>query len=446
MADRVFIRDYLMQYFDEVEPKEFYRGIFPVGELQSHKAERDGKCNAIAVELLPKEENKPHAKRYVITDELDVIDNLLLSDNFIIVSPISYIGKSRQSQNARYIYAMAIDLDGVTEQHYLVDLFHQIEIGYLPKPTYIVWSGTGLHLYYQFVNAIPCYKNVTRQLSELKTALTKKIWNIHVSELHKKPQIESLFQGFRIVGGITKNGNRTKAFAFGDKVSIEYLNTFVPKASQMTEFNYKSDLPLAEAKKKYPEWYEKRVIQKQPKGTWQANKAVYDWWHNRLLEQIAEGHRYYGIMVLAIYAKKCGVPIEVLEDDAFGLVEEMEKLTVSDDNHFTREDVLAALEMFNDNYITFPIDTITKLTDIHIEKNKRNGRKQELHLMVARSTKAVLKQVGELKSDGRPKGSGTKEDIVAEWQKQYPKGKKADCIRMTGLSKPTVYKYWKDED
>ena len=444
MADRIFIRDYLMQYFDEVEPKEFYRGIFPVGELQSHKKERDGKCNAIAVELLPKEADTPNAKRYVITDELDVIDKLLLSDNFIIVSPISYIGKSRQSQNARYIYAMAIDLDGITEQHYLVDLFHQIEVGYLPKPTYIVWSGTGLHLYYQFTTAIPCYKNVTRQLADLKTALTKKIWNIHVSELHKKPQIESLFQGFRIVGGVTKNGNRTKAFAFGDKVSIEYLNEFVPKASQMTEFTYKSDLPLAEAKKKYPEWYEKRVIQKQPKGTWQANKAVYDWWHNKLLEQIAEGHRYYGIMVLSIYAKKCGVPLEVLEADAFGLVDEMEKLTVSDDNHFTREDVLAALEMFNDNYITFPIDTIIKLTDIYIEKNKRNGRKQELHLMLARGNKAILKNVGELKADGRPKGSGTKENIVAEWQRNNPNGKKADCIRMTGLSKPTVYKYWKD--
>lgn len=445
MADRIFIRDYLRQYFDQLEPQEFYREIFPKGELQQHNKERDGKFNAIAVELLPKEENKPNAKRYVLTDELDIIDNLLLSDNFIILSPISYIGKSRQSQNARYIYAMAIDLDGITAPHYLIDLFHQMEIEYLPKPTYIVWSGTGLHLYYQFEKAIPCYKNVIKQLSDLKTALTKKIWNIHVSELHKKPQIESLFQGFRMVGGITKNGNRTEAFAIGKKISIEYLNEFVPKVNQMTEFAYKSELPLIEAKKKYPEWYEKRIIQKQPKGSWQANKAVYDWWHKKLLDQIAEGHRYYGIMVLAIYAKKCGVPLDVLENDAFGLVDEMEKLTVSDDNHFTREDVLAALEMYNDNYMTFPIDSISKLTDIHIEKNKRNGRKQELHLMLARSNKAILKQVGELKADGRPKGSGTKQSIVEEWQLQYPNGKKSECIKMTGLSKPTVYKYWKEK-
>ena len=32
---------------------------------------------------------------------------------------------------------------------------------------------------------------------------------------------------------------------------------------------------------------------------------------------------------------------------------------------------------------------------------------------------------------------------VREWQESHPAGKKADCIRETGLSKPTVYKWWK---
>lgn len=45
--------------------------------------------------------------------------------------------------------------------------------------------------------------------------------------------------------------------------------------------------------------------------------------------------------------------------------------------------------------------------------------------------------------NGRPKGSGTAQDKVLKWQKEHPNGKKADCIRETGLSKPTVYKWWK---
>ncbi|MFQ5082134.1 replication protein, partial [Clostridioides difficile] len=38
---------------------------------------------------------------------------------------------------------------------------------------------------------------------------------------------------------------------------------------------------------------------------------------------------------------------------------------------------------------------------------------------------------------------GTAEQTVREWQESHPAGKKADCIRETGLSKPTVYKWWK---
>ena len=157
MTERTFICRYLEQYFDEIEPKEFYRAIFPEGELEQHEQRRQGKYNGVAVELLPKEDsNKNNSRRYIITDELDILDKLLQSENFIIVSPVSYIGRSRQSKNARFIYAMAIDLDGITEEHYLIDLFHQIEIAYLPRPTYIVWSGTGLHLYYQFEQPLPC--------------------------------------------------------------------------------------------------------------------------------------------------------------------------------------------------------------------------------------------------------------------------------------------------
>ena len=41
-------------------------------------------------------------------------------------------------------------------------------------------------------------------------------------------------------------------------------------------------------------------------------------------------------------------------------------------------------------------------------------------------------------------GRKPKNTIVKEWRKKNPQGTKADCIRATGLSKPTVYKWWKD--
>ena len=40
-------------------------------------------------------------------------------------------------------------------------------------------------------------------------------------------------------------------------------------------------------------------------------------------------------------------------------------------------------------------------------------------------------------------GRKSKENVVVEWQKENPTGTKAQCIKETGLSPKTVYKYWK---
>ena len=440
---RQFILNYLNTYFDEVAPLEFYRDIFPVGELEEKEERIVGKYNGIAVELLPKEENKTFVKRYIVNDDLKTIEQLLESDNFIIISPVSYCGKSRESKNARFIYAIAFDLDGITEEQHIIDLFYQIENNILPQPTYTVFSGSGLHLYYQLEKPLPCFKNIIVQLAELKKDLTKLLWNKYTTSLYKSPQIESLFQGFRLVGGITKSGKeRTKAFRTGEKVSIEYLNNFaINEKNRVINYTYKSNLSLEDAAEKYPEWYDKRIIKQQPKGTWTCKRDLFEWWKRKMFEGVKEGHRYYCIMCLSIYAKKCGISREELEKYAFDLVAEFDKLTTREDNKFTKADILAALEMYNDNYIRFPIKTISSLTDIPIEKNKRNGRKQKEHIKYMNTIKKFKLEMGEITlkaGTGRP----TKENIVKEWQKNNPTGTQYRCAKDTGLSKSTVKKWW----
>ena len=157
-----------------------------------------------------------------------------------------------------------------------------------------------------------------------------------------------------------------------------------------------------------------------------------------MIYEASEGHRYYSVMVLSIMAKKSGISRKELEKDAFSMVERLDLLTSNEDNHFTRSDVLAALEMYNDSYKTFPIDSIVSLTNIPIEKNKRNYRKQQLHLKIARANKAILKEAGELKNDGRP----SKESVVREWRRLNPTGTKTACINETGLGRATVYRHW----
>ncbi|PDW76336.1 hypothetical protein BB422_07795 [Helicobacter pylori] len=44
--------------------------------------------------------------------------------------------------------------------------------------------------------------------------------------------------------------------------------------------------------------------------------------------------------------------------------------------------------------------------------------------------------------NGRPKNSGIKQSLIQEWRIKNPQGKKIDCHRESGLSRPTIDKWW----
>ena len=67
----------------------------------------------------------------------------------------------------------------------------------LPRPTYIVGSGTGLHLYFVFERPIPLFRNTVKELECLRRRITWQAWTQGASSLHDNVQYESLFQGFR---------------------------------------------------------------------------------------------------------------------------------------------------------------------------------------------------------------------------------------------------------
>ena len=66
-------------------------------------------------------------------------------------------------------------------------------------------------------------------------------------------------------------------------------------------------MSIEEAKKKYPDWYERRVVRGEQRGRWTVKRDLYDWWLRKIETEIHVGHRFYGIMTLAIYAVKCGI-------------------------------------------------------------------------------------------------------------------------------------------
>lgn len=442
----------LSAIYKEVAPKYFYRQIFQ-HHLDKKGAFTKGKYVGIACEITKEKKGKKTVvKRHTITDDLDTIDDLLKSENFIIISPISYIGKSRKTENATRMYAFAIEIDDLRVSDDgrpvgLNDLLHHFDIELLPTPNYIICSGNGVHLYYVFEQPLILFDNVKKSLDAFKKALTPYFWNQYVTKDYKieNIQFESPFQGFRMAGGVTKKGDRTRIFEISTHpIAIEELNRYAVKYGKkecQIDIVYESELTLAEAKEAYPEWYERRIVNKQKKGTWECKRDLYDWWKRRITEGASVGHRYYCLLMLSIYAIKCGrnVSEEELIEDAYSFLDKFDEMSENEINRFTDEDVMDALQGYYDkDLVTYPINSIVYRSGIPIEKNKRNFRKQAIHIKYMNNQRAFKVEMGECTNGGRP----DKRQIVQSWRLEHPGGRKIECERDTGLSRHTVLKWW----
>ena len=437
--------EWLGQFFEEVKPKEFYRAVFPEGSFERAGHFEDGKANGIITIV---ENDK--AKNRIVFDDLAVIDEVKGAE-FAVMSPVAYSGRNRTAANARWLYGIAIDLDGV-EMPQLRDVFHQMNHDIIPKCTYCINSGHGLHLYYLLEKPVPLYKHLQDKFREFKYELIAKVWNRYTSTFTEREQVQyqGIFQGFRMVGTQSKLGKRypVKAFETGERVTIEYLNGYLmDKSKAVTDFHYKSDLSLAEARKKYPEWYEKRIVQGERRERWHIKRDLYDWWLRKIKEGASVGHRYSCLCVLASYAVKCDIPEDELFTDAFSLLQFLDDMSDDEHNRFTKRDIMDAMQFYQENYVTYSRREAERVSAISMPANKRNGLKQKQHLYLARRRKEDMKAIDlSMKSpEGRPKGSGEKSKIVEEWQRQHPDGKKIECERETGLSRHTVLKWWSCE-
>ena len=115
-----FIYDYLEQYHDEIEPLEFYRRIFPSGQLAKDDTQPVGIYHGIIIYLDGK-----GRRRENVFDDLQTLSDAINEGRDAIISPVQYHGIVRTDANARYINALTIDLDGIENEINLTELFYQ---------------------------------------------------------------------------------------------------------------------------------------------------------------------------------------------------------------------------------------------------------------------------------------------------------------------------------
>ncbi|WP_051556566.1 hypothetical protein [Alkalihalobacterium bogoriense] len=442
--------------YTEINVYKFFELIYsrndemPLEECEGASQEHQNhKYHGIATEIL-----KDRARHFMIFNDLNFLEEIK-DREFVITSPISYIGRNRTAKNSRFLYAFAIDLDGVEKQH-IENIFYQYKSGAMPKPNIIVSSGNGLHLYYILEKPIALFDNIKILLKRFKYGLIDLVWNGYTSSV-KKRQYQGIFQGFRIPETKTKFGEIVRAFYLenSELYTVERLNHWVTGRRKLVDTEIDiinkalyipKKLTLKEAKEKYPDWYERRIVKgDKSRKKWHIKRDLYDWWKRTITdnEKVVEGHRYFCIMSLAMYGLKCDIPYEEVKADAYSFLEEMESKTGNQDNHFTEEDIEDALKAYKESYMTFPRKDIEVVTGISIPPNKRNYQKQKDHLEEIRMIRDLrMKRQGKKWTDNN--GRKSKKDEVISYLLFNQNATKYKCIKETGLSKPTVYKYWEE--
>lgn len=440
----------------EVAPMDLYRDMFRLGsnEIQM-RDEPPGEFKANPIAYWKNNNAKSGHFRVMFDDTFEETLEELQKADFAILNGITYYGRRNVQERASKLYALIFDLDEVTDSTLNAFLSGAIVGDAYPVPNYVVLSGHGVHLYYLLEYGVPLYPNIKLQLKNLKYALTEKIWNEYTSKA-KKPQLQGINQGFRVVGGKTKEDAPIKRcvpyLLNPHPFNLAQLCRYVPDEFRVDESKLwkENKLTLAQANKKYPEWYEKVIVNgdRTPK-LWDIKGkvhgenpyALYDWWKRQIWKGATYHHRYFAIMCLAIYGAKNQKSFEEVQTDAYEFIPFMN--AINPEAPFTKEDCDSALECYDLRYAKFPIKDIEKITGIPIQRNKRNGRTQEQHIKLMNFIRDEINGNKDWREgNGRPQGSGTAEQKVALYRLEHPEANKSEVARALSLSRPTVHKWW----
>lgn len=432
----------------EVSAMDVYSDIFRLG---TGFIQRDGepggqhKANPIILGSF----GGKRRRRILFEDTFEETLTEFQKADWAITNGLTYWGRANTAEAQSKMCAMVFDLDGQEDRTLTAFLYNcRSDYPIYPEPNYIILSGHNVHLYYVLEEPADLYPNTKSLLKDLKYHLTDRIWNRYTSNEWENPQHQGINQGFRIIGGKTKDGGTVRAFRVNEHpFSLEELNEVLP-ADQQVDLLKKwrqSRFTLEQAKDRFPEWYEKVIVGgERAGGVWRVKEDLYDWWLRKIREGATYSHRYFCLMALAIFATKCGITDrERVKADMESLVPFLD--SIDPEHPFGGDgEVESALECFDLRYATFPRADLERITAIAMPANKRNYRKQALHLRMARSNLEILSEDAGHALQGRPKGSGEKRDLIRAYARGHPDASHSEVAKALGVSRTTVIKWLRD--
>ena len=411
----------LAAYGEEVSPYTLYEDIF--GDTEQ----------TIPVVFI--DEGEEHTTKHIVPMSIDEAMEQCEDRNDMLMGGCTYFNNWISKKSAKDIYAFIIDMDNV----YSGTLLNALQNDWatandepLPMPTYIVNSGTGLHLYFVLEEPIPNYHISTENLDKLYRALalqqtTKRVY------LHR--QVQWFGQHFRMAGGMNKYNWKNTVFRVGEKWDIDELG----KQVGLKDVHF---IRYGEKRTQKPTNKSKGKAKKPKRKGWRTNRAFYDYTLKNCRDKTKEGNRYTSMCALSVIAWKCNVPQEELEKDLLSLIPDYNKGAT---RQIKEKEIYSAMKMYNEKAMLTQRESLENWQGWEFKPIKRNGRTQEQHIKIMNAIRDIEHPDGTWRNkEGRPKGSSQQKKLVEAWQEIHPDGKKADCIRDTGLSKPTVYRWWKE--
>ena len=327
---------------------------------------------------------------------------------------------------AKEIRAFIVDMDNVYAGTLLAALraeWRTANAEAIPMPTYIVNSGTGLHLYYVLDTPLPCLRRNAEMIDQLYRRLavlntTKRVYLVR--------QVQWFGQDFRIAGGLNKYDWANTIFQVGSRWSAVELGNAV--GLKNVEFAQYGDPPKKPARATLPKG---RVPAREG---WRTNRAFYDYTLRTCREKTKEGNRYMSMCALTVIAWKCNVPVDEVERDLLSLIPDYNKNAT---RKIKPREVKSALKMYNEKAMLTQRERLQDWIGWEYKPIKRNGRTREKHLQGARAIRDINNENWR-RGNGRPSAQAK----VAAWRLEHPDGRKIDCERATGLSRHTVLKWW----
>lgn len=415
--------EYIQEQFDEknmvleafgerVSPWTFYEDVF--GDMSI----------TLPVVILDEDAGKK-----IQPMELDDAVSFALCRNDVLLGGVSYFNNWISKKSAREVYTFIVDMDNVysgTLQYALQNDWKSANGEPFARPTYIVNSGTGLHLYFVLEEPIPCYRRSQEAIDQVYRQLAiQQSRRVYVNR-----QVQWFGQDFRMAGGQNKYGWENTVYRIGEKWDINEL----AKAVGVDEKISKYGEPLQKCKP------DRAKLKRRRTTGWKSNEAFYYHTLEGCRDKTREGNRYTSLCALTVIAWKCGIPIEQLEKDLLGLLPGYNK---GAQRQVKDKEVYSALKMYNDRAMQTPRQSLEHWQGWEFKPIKRNGRKRAEHLRRARAVQMIDYPNGEWREgNGRPAGSGSAKEKVLQYRTEHPEANVSEVARALGVSRPTVYKWW----